>query len=148
MIKNILKTESGSLSALVARTTLAIVMFAHGAQKLLGIWGGYGFEGTMNYFTGFHGMPWILGFLVIVIEFFGSIFLLIGFASRILSLSMILILLSAVFMVHLPNGFYLNWSGTQQGEGIEFFLLAIALALIALIKGGGKWSVDALLSNR
>lgn len=147
MIKNMIQTES-SVSTLVARVALAIVMFAHGAQKLLGIWGGYGFEGTMGYFTEHHGMPWILGFMVIIIEFFGSILLFVGFASRLMAVGTVAILTSAAVMVHLPNGFYLNWEGTQAGEGIEFFLLAITLGIITLIRGGGKWSVDGALANR
>lgn len=147
MLKKLL-TTSNETGLLVVRLALAIMIFAHGAQKLLGWWGGYGFEGTMGFFTQTMGIPWIFGFAAIITEFFGSILLALGFFSRVWAAAIGVVMATAVFTVHLPNGFYMNWSGTQGGEGIEFFLLAIGIAVAITIHGGGRWSLDSLLANR
>ncbi len=147
MLKKLLTTSNES-GLLVIRLALATMIFAHGAQKLLGWWGGYGFEGTMGFFTQTMGIPWILGLAAIMTEFFGGILLALGFFSRLWAAAIGVVMAVAVFTVHLPNGFYMNWSGTQGGEGIEFFLLAIGIAVALAIHGGGKWSLDSLFANR
>jgi putative oxidoreductase len=129
---------------LVARLALAIVILPHGLQKTLGWFGGAGFSGTMGFFTQ-EGMPSIIAFLIIIGESFGALGLIIGFLSRLAAFGISLIMLGAIFMVHLPNGFFMNWFGTKQGEGFEFHILAIGLGLVVLIGGAGKWSVDRLL---
>lgn len=129
---------------LIARLALGIVILPHGLQKTLGLFGGAGFSGTMGFFTQ-EGLPSILAFLIIIGESFGALGLIIGFLSRLAAFGISLIMLGATFMVHLPNGFFMNWFGTKQGEGFEFHILAIGLGLVILIGGGGKWSVDKLL---
>jgi putative oxidoreductase len=129
---------------LVARLALGIVFLPHGLQKTLGLFGGTGFSGTMGFFTQ-QGMPSIIAFLIIIGESFGALGLIIGFLSRLAAFGISLIMLGAIFMVHLPNGFFMNWFGTKQGEGFEFHILAIGLGLVVLIGGAGKWSVDRLL---
>jgi putative oxidoreductase len=129
---------------LVARLALGIVFLPHGLQKTLGLFGGAGFSGTMGFFTQ-EGMPSIIAFLIIIGESFGALGLIIGFLSRLAAFGISLIMLGAIFMVHLPNGFFMNWFGTKQGEGFEFHILAIGLGLVVLIGGAGKWSVDRLL---
>jgi putative oxidoreductase len=129
---------------LVARLALGIVFLPHGLQKTLGLFGGAGFSGTMGFFTQ-EGMPPIIAFLIIIGESFGALGLIIGFLSRLAAFGISLIMLGAIFMVHLPNGFFMNWFGTKQGEGFEFHILAIGLGLVVLIGGAGKWSVDRLL---
>jgi putative oxidoreductase len=129
---------------LVARLALAIVILPHGLQKTLGWFGGAGFSGTMGFFTQ-EGMPSIIAFLIIIGESFGALGLIIGFLSRLAAFGISLIMLGAIFMVHLPNGFFMNWFGTKQGEGFEFHILAIGLGLVVLIGGAGKWSVDGVL---
>jgi putative oxidoreductase len=147
MFKKLLTTSNES-GLLVIRLVLAIMIFAHGAQKLLGWWGGYGFEGTMGFFTQTMGIPWIFGFAAIITEFFGGILLALGMFSRLWAAAIGVVMAVAVFTVHLPNGFFMNWGGSQKGEGIEFFILAIGIAAALVIQGGGKWAVDNLLANK
>ena len=139
---------NNSYAPTVLRLLLGSVLFAHGAQKLLGWFGGYGFKGTMEFFTGAAGLPWIVGFLVIIIEFFGALSLLIGFATRLWSISMIFLFIGIVVTTHLPNGFFMNWYGSQKGEGIEYFLLSIGMATSLAVSGAGKLSIDRLLANK
>lgn len=147
-MKKLLFTTNDSYAPTILRLLLGTVLFAHGAQKLLGWFGGYGFEGTMGFFTGTVGLPWIVGFLVIVIEFFGSLSLLLGFATRLWSISMIFLFVGIMVTSHLSNGFFMNWYGSQKGEGIEYFLLSIGMALSLVVSGAGKLSIDRLLFRK
>ncbi|WP_456462103.1 DoxX family protein [Reichenbachiella sp.] len=144
MINRILNTE-GSWGALIARLTLGIVLFPHGAQKMLGLFGGYGFAGTIDAFTNQMHLPWIVAFLVIVIEFFGSIFLILGFASRLWSLAITGLFIGIIFTTHLAHGFFMNWFGNQAGEGYEYALLIIGIAVTVLVNGSGKYAIDTQL---
>ena len=137
-----------SWTGLVLRLTLGLVMFLHGAQKLLGWYGGFGFTGTMGVFTETMHLPWIVALLVIVGEFFGSLGLIVGLLTRFTAASFIVIMLGAIRTSHLPNGFFMNWSGKQQGEGYEYHLLVIGIALALLVTGAGKWSVDKVIAER
>ena len=132
-------------SATILRLLLGLVLLGHGAQKLLGWFSGYGFDGTMGFFTGTIGLPWIIGFLVIVIEFFGSLSLLLGFATRLWSFSMVILFIGIIYTSHIQYGFFMNWFGNQKGEGYEFFLLAIAISTSLVFTGGGKFSLDGLI---
>jgi len=146
MFNKLIQTDDDS-AGLILRVLLGIVFFPHGAQKLLGWFGGHGFSGTMGFFTENMGIPVIFAFLAIMAESLGSIALLTGFMTRIAALGIGTVMGVAVLMVHLPNGFFMNWFGNQKGEGFEFHLLAIAIAIALIIKGGGKWSIDRLLSK-
>lgn len=128
------------------RLGLAAVIWPHGAQKLLGWFGGYGFEGTMGFLTK-SGIPAPVAFLVIVGEFFAPLLLVSGFLTRFAAASVAVIMAGAAFLVHMPNGFFVNWTGAQAGEGIEFHLLAIALALGLVIGGAGSGSIDLRLGR-
>ena len=125
---------------------LGVVFFAHGAQKMLGWFGGYGFGSTLNAFST-SGMPLPLVLFVIFTEFFGSIALICGAFARVASVAIVLLMVGAIAMVHAHVGFYMNWFGQQKGEGFEYHLLAIALAVAVLIRGAGSFSVDGLLSK-
>jgi putative oxidoreductase len=127
---------------------MAIVIFPHGAQKLFGVFGGYGFAGTMEYFTSTVGMPYNLGLVVILLETFGVLLLLVGFATRFLALSFTFLGLGIMFTTHLENGFFMNWYGNQTGEGIEYFLLWIAITCALTYMGAGKFSLDNWLHDR
>jgi putative oxidoreductase len=133
------------VSGLICRLTLGMVMLPHGLQLLLGWFGGYGFGGSMDYFTQTKGMPWILGFLVVMIQVFGSAALLLGFAGRLMAFGMLLIFAGMVFSTHTAH-FFMNWHGDQQGEGFEYHILAMGLSLVVLLKGSGKYSADRLLT--
>ncbi len=131
----------------ILRLLLGIVFFAHGAQKMLGWFGGYGFHGTMGFFEQTMGIPAPLAFLAICAEFFGGLGLIVGLLSRIAAFGIICNMIVAVLTVHIHNGFFMNWTGQQKGEGFEYHLLAIAIGLVILIKGAGALSIDRALSG-
>lgn len=136
------------INNLFTRVMLGIVMFPHGAQKLLGWFGGHGLEGTLGFFTNQMGMPMIVAILVILGESLGALGLITGFLTRFCAAGVLFIMTGAIFMAHASNGFFMNWSGKQGGEGFEYHLLAIALCLPLLITGGGKFSVDGYIAKR
>jgi putative oxidoreductase len=147
-MNKIIATNSNNWPALIARLALGLTIFSHGAQKLLGWFGGYGFSGTMGYFTTQAHLPYIIGLLVILIEFIGSLFLIFGFLSRVAALGFIGIYIGAVATIHAANGFFMNWNmEAAKGEGWEYFILLFALAIIVLISGGGKASIDAAITK-
>ena len=135
-------------SSLILRVMLGVVMFPHGAQKLLGWFGGFGFAGTMGFFTGQMHIPAVIAFLVIMGESFGALGLIVGFLTRFSAFGMLCIIFGAIVMVHWPNGFFMNWAGKQAGEGFEYHLLVIGMSIALLIAGGGKWSVDGAIARR
>jgi putative oxidoreductase len=137
-----------SWTGLILRLTLGIVMLPHGAQKLLGLFGGYGFSGTLGFFTDTMHLPWIIAFLIIIGEFFGSLGLLAGFLTRFSAASIGVIMLGAITMVHLPNGFFMNWFGKQAGEGYEYHLLVLGISVALTVIGAGRWSVDQQIAQR
>ncbi|HYA26732.1 MAG TPA: DoxX family protein [Thermodesulfovibrionales bacterium] len=146
MIRKIFETDKDT-AALVLRVLLAIVFFPHGAQKVLGWFGGPGFSGTMDAFTVKMGIPAFLALLAILAESAGSIGLLTGFFTRIAAFGIFCNMVVAVATVHFKNGFFMNWFGNQKGEGFEYHLLVIAISIALIIKGGGRWSVDGLLAK-
>ncbi len=146
MFRKILNTDNDTTS-FILRLILGIVFFPHGAQKLLGWYGGYGYSGTMGFFTETLGIPAIFAFLAIAAEFFGALGLITGFLTRIAAFGLGAVMLVAMQM-HVQNGFFMNWSGQQQGEGYEYHLLALAIVITLIIKGAGRWSVDRVLSYR
>jgi len=147
MFKKIINTKSDLVSTIL-RLTLGIVMFPHGAQKMLGWFGGYGFEGTMGFFTGQMGIPAVFAFLAILAEFAGSLGLITGLLTRVAALGIASVMTVAVLTTHLSNGFFMNWFGNQKGEGFEYHLLALGLAIAIIIRGGGAFSIDQKLSEQ
>lgn len=147
-MNKLLATNSNNWAALIVRLTLGIVIFPHGAQKLLGWFGGYGFNGTMGFLTGMAHLPWVLAILVILIEFLGALFLIFGFATRLAAFGMLANFIGIVVTSHLKNGFFMNWSNTPGvGQGFEYHLLVIGISIALLIAGGGKASLDATLTS-
>lgn len=143
----LIKTND-STAPLIARLMLGIVMFPHGAQKVLGWFGGHGFSGTMAFFTGTMHIPAVFAFLAILAEFAGSLGLITGLFSRVAAFGIATTMLVAILTVHAANGFFMNWMGNQKGEGFEYHLLAIGLALVVMIQGAGKASLDGFLAKR
>jgi putative oxidoreductase len=137
-----------SIVPFILRLTAGIVMFPHGAQMMLGWFGGGGFDGTMHYLTGMQHLPWIAGFMVIMIQFFGSLLLVAGLATRAAALGMGIIFTGMIFSGHIEHGFFINWSGTQQGEGFEYHLLMLGICTSLIYAGGGRFSADRLLATR
>lgn len=145
MIRKLLATNDDILQ-LILRLTLGIVIFPHRAQKLLGWFGGGGFSATMQGMTSM-GLPAVIVFLVIVAEFFGSLGLITGFLTRFSAFGISMVMLGAIFTVHAKVGFFMNWMGQQQGEGFEYHLLVLGIALALMIRGGGCFSIDRALQG-
>ena len=146
MFRKLLATSDDGV-LLLLRLALGIVMLPHGAQKALGWFGGPGVEGITGYF-GQMGIPAFLTMLVIAAEFLGSILLVIGFLGRVAAFGILCVMLGAIFLVHVPNGFFMNWSGQQAGEGFEFHLLVAAMSLAIIWRGSGAASIDRALTHR
>lgn len=144
-LSRLLSTD-GATAPLILRLALAAVLFPHGAQKLLGWFGGYGFDGTMGFMTSL-GIPAGLALAAIATEFLAPVALLLGAGTRIAAAAVIGLMIGAVLTVHLPNGFFMNWSGAQAGEGFEYHLLVIGMALALLVSGAGRWSIDRTLRS-
>jgi len=139
-------TDDWTLTLL--RLALGTVFFAHGAQKALGWFGGYGFSGTMGFFTNMMHIPVPFAFLAICAEFLGGLGLIVGALSRIAALGIATNMLVAILLVHAKVGFFMNWSGQQKGEGFEYHLLVIAIAIVLMARGSGAFSVDRALNSR
>ena len=145
MVRKLFATDDNTGTAIL-RLVLGVVFFAHGAQKLLGWFGGYGFSGTMGFLTGMMHIPAPFAFLAIAAEFFGGLGLILGFLTRIGAFGIAANMLVAIGMVHGAFGFFMNWSGAQKGEGFEYHLLALSIALFLMIKGAGAASIDRAAS--
>jgi putative oxidoreductase len=141
MFRRLIHTECDA-SGLVLRVVLGAVMFPHGAQKVFGWFGGHGLSATFNAFTTKMGIPWPFAALAIAAEFLGPLGLIVGLFTRVAALGIACNMAMAVLMVHLHNGFFMNWSGTQHGEGFEYHLLALGIAVALMVKDGGRWSLD------
>lgn len=126
----------------ISRVTLGLLILPHGLQKTFGFFGGYGFNGTMGWFTETMHIPWLLGAFIIIAEFIGAISLIAGFATRFWSLVMIPLMIGAILMVHLPHGWFMDWDGVLKGEGFEYHIAIITLSVISLLNGAGRFSVD------
>jgi putative oxidoreductase len=146
MLRKLTATEN-STAITVLRIVLGIVFFFHGAQKMLGWFGGFGFNGTMGFLENGMHVPAPIAFLAIAAEFFGGIGLILGLLTRVAAFGITVNMLVAIFKVHLVNGFSANWSGTQKGEGYEFHLLVLAMTLFLMIKGAGALSVDRAIAG-
>ena len=146
-MKTLFQTDE-AWSSLILRVMLGLVIFPHGAQKLLGWYGGFGFSGTLGFFTEQMHLPWIVVFLIIIGESFGSLGLILGFLTRFTAASLSLIMVGAIAMMHWPNGFFMNWFGKQAGEGFEYHLLFIGMSMALLIAGAGRWSVDGAIAKK
>ena len=136
------------LTSLVLRLGLGLVFFPHGAQKVLGWYGGYGFTATMGFFTQTLHIPAFFAFLAILAESAGALALIFGFFTRVAAFGIASVMVVAIATAHLQYGFFMNWSGAQKGEGIEYHLLAIVIALALMISGGGKLSADAAIAKK
>ena len=161
MWRKIIRTDDDKVLTLL-RVALAIMVFPHGAQKLLGWFGGFGFSGTMGFLTQQMHIPAALALLVFAAEFFGALGVFFGDATAdildvsplvgfigIAAFGIAVDLTVVAVMAHLPNGFFLNYSGQQKGEGVEFLIVPVAAAIAIVIRGSGAWSIDrALMQDR
>jgi len=146
MIGKLIATDNDTATTIL-RLALGVIFFAHGAQKMLGWFGGYGFTGTMGFFTGVMHIPAVFAFLAIAAEFFGGLGLIFGLLTRVASFVILCDMIVAVALVHHQFGFFMNWTGAQKGEGYEYHLLLLAASALLMIRGAGAASVDRLLSS-
>ena len=147
MLQRFFATADSRVATLL-RVTLGTVMLAHGAQKLLGWFGGFGFEATIGFFGQSLGIPAPVATLVVIAEFFGGLGLVTGFLTRLSAAGVTAVMAGAVYFTHLSNGFFMNWSGQQPGEGFEYHILVIAMALALVVLGGGWASMDSVIGRR
>src|SRR5580698_2575290 len=147
MIRKLIATDNDFATAIV-RLVLGVIFFAHGAQKMLGWFGGYGFTGTMGFFTQTMHIPAPFAFLAIAAEFFGGLGLIVGLLTRVAAFGITVNMLVAIFTVHLANGFFMNWTGQQKGEGFEYHLLVLAMTVALMIRGAGAFSIDRAISEK
>jgi putative oxidoreductase len=146
MVHKLFATDDRISTALI-RLVLGVVFFAHGAQKMLGWFGGFGFAGTMGFFTGTMHIPAPFAFLAIAAEFFGGLGLILGFLTRIAAFGITVNMLVAIATVHSGVGFFMNWTGTQKGEGFEYHLLVLAMTAFLMIRGAGAFSIDRAIAT-
>jgi putative oxidoreductase len=144
MLRRLLYT-SNDYTLAVARLIFGVVFFAHGAQKVLGWFGGPGYTATMQMFQQ-SGIPAVFAFLAIAAEFLGGLGLIVGLLGRVAVFGVMCNMAVAIVTVHLPNGLFMNWTGSQSGEGFEYHLLALALGFVLLIRGSGALSIDHWLT--
>jgi putative oxidoreductase len=146
MLKKLLATD-GNLSGTILRVVLGAVMLPHGAQKVLGVFGGAGLKPTLDMFQNAFHIPIYLALAAILAESLGALALIAGFCTRLAALAIAVDMAVAVSLVHWKNGFFMNWMGNRPGEGFEYHLLAIAIGLALVIKGAGRWSVDRAIAG-
>ena len=146
MVRKLLATDDNT-ATVILRLVLGVVFFAHGAQKMLGWFGGYGFSGTMGFFTGAMHIPAPFAFLAIAAEFFGGLGLMLGLLTRIAAFGIAVNMLVAIAKVHSGFGFFMNWTGAQKGEGFEYHLLVLAMTLFLMARGAGAFSVDRAIGT-
>lgn len=147
MLRKLFITQD-TLAPTILRIALGIVILPHGAQKLLGWFGGYGFSGTMSFFTDTMGIPAVFAALAIVAEFFGGLGLITGTLTRLSAFGTGITIAVAALMVHTKYGFFMNWFGTQGGEGYEYHILFVGMALSLILTGGGKFSIDRFIAAK
>jgi len=147
MLNKFFETRN-DVSLTVLRLALALVILPHGAQKVLGWFGGFGLSGTMHFFTETMGIPTVLAVMAILAESLGAIGLLAGFFTRLCAFGVGTTMVVAALMVHVQNGFFMNWFGKQAGEGFEYHILAVGMAVTLMLAGGGRWSVDGKLAQK
>jgi putative oxidoreductase len=146
MFKKLFQTADDKVLTLI-RLVLGVIFFAHGAQKMLGWFGGYGFKGTMGFFTHMMHIPAPFAFLAIAAEFFGGLGLIVGLLTRVAAFGITVNMLVAIFTVHMANGFFMNWTGQQKGEGFEYHLLVLAITVALMIRGAGAFSIDRVIAG-
>lgn len=143
MFSKIFRTKPDVVPAII-RIVVGVLFFAHGAQKMLGWWGGPGFSAMMRGFES-QGIPAVFAFLAIAAEFFGGIGMVLGFLTRIAAFGISVNMIVAILTVHWKNGLFMNWTGQQKGEGFEFHLLVLAITISIMLVGAGAFSIDGVI---
>ncbi len=145
VVRKLMRTDNNIASTII-RVTLGVVFFAHGAQKMLGWFGGAGPAGAVKYFAGMR-IPKVFAWLAIGAEFFGSLGLIFGLLTRVASLGLAANMIVAIAKVHMQFGFFMNWHDEQEGEGIEYHILVLSMIAFLMMQGAGAFSLDRRLSG-
>jgi putative oxidoreductase len=145
MFSKLIET-SNDWTLTILRLAAGIMIFPHGLQKTFGWFGGAGFSVQMAGFEATQ-IPAVFAFLAIMAEFLGGLGLILGVLTRIAAFGLAADMSVAIYLVHWRNGFFMNWTGHQKGEGFEFHILAIAIAIVLMTRGGGAASLDRALSK-
>jgi putative oxidoreductase len=145
-MKALLRT-SDRVAPLILRLTLGLVMLPHGLQKTFGLFGGPGYQGAVNMFTERMGIPLVFALLAIAAEFLGPLGLICGLLTRVAAFGIAVEMMVAAYKAHIQNGFFMNWMGTQRGEGFEYHILVLGIAIAIMIEGAGRFSLDGLLTR-
>lgn len=146
MLRKLMATPDDRVMFII-RVVAGLVILPHGLQKLLGWFGGFGFQGTMGFLTQQQHIPYVFALLAIIAEVAGGLGLITGLLGRVAAFGVFCVMVVAVITTHLPNGFFMNWTGQQKGEGFEYHLLMMALTVAVMIRGSGAWSLDRLLAG-
>ena len=141
LFNRVLATDNGA-GALALRIPVGIIFAAHGAQKLFGWFGGYGLEGTGQFFGSIGLNPgYLMALLAGSAEFFGGLALVAGLLVRPAAASLAFAMLMAIATVHLGKGFFVDKGG------YEYALALFAASLSLLFSGAGRFSVDREISG-
>jgi putative oxidoreductase len=146
--RRLLQTNE-QVSTTLLRVALGVIMWPHGAQHLLGWFGGFGFAGTVEWMTGTLGIPAPVAALAIVTEFLAPLALIVGLGGRLAALGIAGVITGAM-ITHLPNGFFMNWFGSLPAgaEGFEYHLLVLVMSLALVLQGSGSLSIDRLIQRQ
>ena len=126
----------------VIRILVGIIFIAHGAQKLFGMFGGYGLEGTGQWMESIGLAPgYLMALLSGSAELFGGLALVIGLLARPAALVLAVTLVVAILSVHIGNGLFMS------NNGYEFGLALLAGTVAVLIEGAGRFSLDRLIAR-
>lgn len=148
LLNKLFATDEKNYSLLFLRVVAAIVILPHGAQKLLGWFGGAGLQATLSTFSAYLGIPSYLTILAVLAESIGALLLLFGLLSRVSAFGLAVTMVVAVFTAHIHNGFFMNWGGSAKGEGFEYHLIYFAIVMVIAVKGAGAFALDSLLARK
>jgi putative oxidoreductase len=144
MIETLLQTNADYVFTLV-RIIAGIIIFPYGMQKLFPWFGAWGIKKSLQQLT-LRKIPKFIAWLIIIGQSFGSIALVAGFLGRIAAGGLFIIFTGAL-IVHLPDGWAMNWFGEKKGEGIEYHVMLLTLLLIVIVRGSGAISIDLWLTS-
>jgi len=137
---------TGLVAPLMLRIPLGLIFMAHGSQKLLGLFGGQGLTATFKTFELKLGIPPIFTLLAIIAEFGGGFGVLAGFLTRLSAAGIASVMMVGIYKIHWANGFFLNTAGIAgRGNGMEFNIALLGMALYLVMAGGGRWRLDRLI---
>ncbi|WCN11025.1 DoxX family protein [Marinomonas mediterranea] len=142
LIRTVFNSNAG-IASLILRLPVGIIFMAHGAQKLFGMFGGYGLEGTGQWMASIGMEPgYLMALLAGGTEFFGGLALVLGLLVRPASLGLAFTMIIAIVTVHLSNGLFM------ANNGYEYALSLLAVTVSLIFSGAGSYSVDRVIADK